>query len=326
MITIKQWFDKLSQNYVDLDSNQVARARASRDWLIDRIHEFCDNGKSFPLLCNKYDINFGSFARKTKIRPLDDIDIIIGLNGEGARYEDKSLTTHIIVDDNYSWLRRYCFDGSNKVSSRKVINAFISRLSAVPQYEKAEASRKREAAVLNLSSYPWAFDIVPGFVTVEISQGENWYLIPDGLGGWKKTDPRIDRDLVTRVNQANHGCVLKMVRLFKYWNHINKKQIPSYLLEAIIVQYFRYSTEISTCLWKEFAHALHYLSRCILHEVNDPKNIQGNINKLSTENRENIAKSCIEHGKLTCVALKYESEGNIGASIKFWEIIFGVKI
>jgi hypothetical protein len=29
-------------------------------------------------------IAFGSFARRTKIRPLDDIDLMFGLTGQGA--------------------------------------------------------------------------------------------------------------------------------------------------------------------------------------------------------------------------------------------------
>ncbi len=31
-------------------------------------------------------IAFGSFARRTKIRPLDDIDLMFGLTGQGATY------------------------------------------------------------------------------------------------------------------------------------------------------------------------------------------------------------------------------------------------
>ena len=43
------------------------------------------------------------------------------------------------------------------------------------------------------------------------------YLIPDGNGNWKKTDPRIDAANVTNLNQQHNGNILKVIRLAKYW-------------------------------------------------------------------------------------------------------------
>ncbi len=40
----------------------------------------------FPVSFPAIHIAFGSFARRTKIRPLDDIDLMFGLTGQGATY------------------------------------------------------------------------------------------------------------------------------------------------------------------------------------------------------------------------------------------------
>lgn len=50
-------------------------ARASRDWLIGKMNDF-ENDEVFPVSYPGSHIAFGSFARRTKISPLDDIDLI----------------------------------------------------------------------------------------------------------------------------------------------------------------------------------------------------------------------------------------------------------
>ena len=55
--------------------------------------------------------------------------------------------------------------------------------------------RNMQAITLQLSSYPWNFDIVSCFYT-----DAGFYLIPNGYGKWEKTDPRIDNKRTTRIN------------------------------------------------------------------------------------------------------------------------------
>jgi hypothetical protein len=80
-------FNEFQKDKVNLDSQKTKDARGSKDWLIEQIHKFPDNDSDFPKLYHDIDIQFGSFARRTKIRPLDDIDLMIGIWGEtGASY------------------------------------------------------------------------------------------------------------------------------------------------------------------------------------------------------------------------------------------------
>lgn len=187
-------FNEFLKDKVNLDPEDTKRARASRDWLVDRIHEFPSKDNSFPLFYQDKDIFFGSFARKTKKRELDDLDIMICLNGKDGCYNEHSDHIEITVTNMATTLKTLCNDDSNKLNSRKVINKFISMLDKIPQYKNSQMKRNQEAAVLNLNSYTWSFDIVPCFFTTEDLLKRTYYLIPDGNGNWKKTDPRIDRD------------------------------------------------------------------------------------------------------------------------------------
>lgn len=67
---------------------------------VDRIHEFQDKDSTFPSFYRDKDIYFGSFARKTKKRELDGIDIMICLSGQGGWYQEYSDRIEITVPDD----------------------------------------------------------------------------------------------------------------------------------------------------------------------------------------------------------------------------------
>lgn len=72
---VNEAFKEFMDEVVNLDPDVVSDAKDSRDNLIENIKEF-DNDDFFHLY-NEIHIEFGSFARKTKMRPLDDIDLMI---------------------------------------------------------------------------------------------------------------------------------------------------------------------------------------------------------------------------------------------------------
>lgn len=69
--TINEAFSEFMQNSVDLDPKDVVTARYSRDNLLENIGELDCRG--FFRLYPDVNIQFGSFARKTKKRPLDHV-------------------------------------------------------------------------------------------------------------------------------------------------------------------------------------------------------------------------------------------------------------
>ncbi|MCP2731424.1 hypothetical protein [Limnofasciculus baicalensis] len=324
--TVNEAFRVFLRDYVNLDPDETQQARESRDWLLSQIHLFPDKDANFPRLYSKKDISFGSFARRTKKRPLDDIDMMIALSAEGGVYHEFTDRIEIYVNESAYQLKALCFDNTNTLSSRKVINKFISLLNQVPQYEKADIKRNMEAATLNLRSYPWTFDLVPCFFTTKNQFNRDYYLIPDGQGDWKKTDPRIDRNRVTDINQRHDGNVLNIIRLMKYWNkRPTMPSMSSYLIENMILDFYSTQyTKASGYVDLEVPKVLQYIQTSVFHPVNDPKGIQGNINQLSLEDQDKISKRAYFDYLRSLEARALEEKGNRKLSIAKWSQIFGL--
>lgn len=320
-----QAFNEFLKCTVNLDSKISSIARNSRDWLLGQISNFNEKDDSFPKLYSSINIHFGSFARKTKIRELDDIDIMIGLWGEGATYTEHHDRVEIDVPESATNLYRLCHNDSNKLNSKRVINKIVFECSNVPQYNNADIKRNQEAATLKLSSYTWNFDLVPCFVTSENSYGVSYYLIPDGNGHWKKTDPRIDRERVSRINQKHEGNILQVIRIMKYWNkRATMPSMSSYLLESMILNYYEDNGTIASQFVDiEIPKIILYINCNIMENVNDSKNIQGNINNLSYEDKIKIKSKSYTDYHNAIKARQCEEDKDMKGSIGKWREVFG---
>ena len=162
--SVNQAFEEFNKDVVNLIKENTDNARSSRDWLISQLLAF---------------IKFGSFARNTKIRPLDDIDFMYCIAAGNAYYQIDTYDNkkyYIHTENAIDSLMKLSNDDYT-LNSIKVVNKLVKALETVPQYSNADIKRNQEAAVLNLVSYTWNYDIVPCFYTVN-----NFYLIPDGNG------------------------------------------------------------------------------------------------------------------------------------------------
>jgi hypothetical protein len=322
--TVNSAFGDFMKLIVNLDSDVTSKARSSRDWLIGQIDKF-DSKVGFPTLYNDVDIHFGSFARRTKIRELDDIDLIIGLNAQGCTYlQDFWGKVELTVPDTADDLISLCHDFTRKLNSRKVINKFVAELKTITHYKNADINRSQEAATLELDSYPWTFDIVPSFFTQPESDGRTFYLIPDGNGHWKKTDPRIDRDNISRINQKHNGKILNVIRLIKYWNkRSTMPTIGSYLLECILLAYFDSQLEILDFIDFQARNVFSHVYSAIYNEIHDPKNIQRDLNNLSIDDKQKISNRSLSDYNKANVAWDFEKSGDHKSAINKWREIFG---
>ncbi|MGC7589653.1 SMODS domain-containing nucleotidyltransferase [Bisgaard Taxon 46] len=287
--TIESALKQLIENDVNMPADRVSKARGSRDWLLNNIKKF-ETNEEHLYFEDGFNMQFGSFSRKTKIRPIDDIDLMIGLNGHKLYWDDnvlnyKDCSVHLKYGVD-AGLWRNCLNDDNSLNSTKLLNVFKSALFNISHYENADIHRMQQAVTLKLSSYEWNFDLVPCFYTTS-----GVYLIPNGRGKWMKTDPRKDKELVTSVNQQHSGKFLELVRLMKYWNSksfTNKPKFNSpYLLEVMLSNYYQRKTSLGN-LEKEFEDCLLYVSCYLDFDVQDPKGIEGNINRLTCDERKSL--------------------------------------
>ena len=325
MRTVQSSFEEFVRDSVDLDPEDVESARDSRDWLLKQIHLFPESETTFPMLWQEFDVHFGSFARKTKIRPLDDIDLMIGLHAQGAWYSGHVRDIDIHVREDAVGLTELREDGGDCLNSRKLINRFVSALQNVPQYEHAEIKRNLEAATLQLKSYDWEYDIVPCFFTVPDATGRTYYIIPDGAGRWKMTDPRLDRSRVETINRKHSGRVLRPLRLMKYWNrHRRIPTVGAYLMENLILDHYESAANhASDRLDLEVALCLGQVGRRIWQPVQDPKGLQGDLNTTSAEARSAISEQATADVRTASDAIDLDADGENQRAVAKWREILG---
>ena len=304
--TVNGAFDEFRQNYVDLDPDEVALARRSRDNLLENIKEF-DNKDDFFDLCQDFDLHFGSFSRKTKCRELND------------NYNN----VHIYVGNNKA--QKECANGDGTLNSTLVLNRFKRELEKLRDYSRSEVKRDHEAINLNLVSRDWAFDIVPCFHTVTESDGRAYYLIPNGNGNWKKTDPTIEQNRVAQLSAKHGGKVRDTIRLVKYWNKWGRMPtMVSYVLETMILDYFARVDKCDNFIDCRFREILKYITENIFNPVYDSKNIEGNINTLTIDQKNALCIRARNDYKKACEAISAEvNEKDQAKSIRIWRSLFG---
>jgi hypothetical protein len=323
--TVQRAFTLFVTEEVDLSVELTKKARVSRDFLLRQIAGTASEDESFPKLFGGY-ISFGSFARSTKTLPLDDIDLLLPLDGRGT------VVSNVVYDPHSNWLSITNLlmpladfsDEFGYVNSTKVLNKIKSCLSDIRKYKNADIKKNMEAVTLSLPSYDWVFDIVPA---VPIGDGNGnivYYLIPDGTGDWMRTDPRIDAAKCNRVDAQHNKLFRPTVRLLKYWNQRPvAPALPSYYLETLAQKVFSGLPPISSVrvgVERFFNNVnLHLWRPCP-----DPKGLGPALDAdISNETKSKVADAMIEAGKNASLALLREQQNENAKAIFWWRKVFG---
>ena len=318
--TVNDCFEKFRKDVVDLEPGQTKTARGSRDFVYKNIGALFQKGL-LPRMYPAMNLNFGSFDRKTKQGKLDDIDLMVCYNGFGGSYttEINNRLYRIVFDKSIPVIKD-CLEEDGTLNSRKVVNQLIKALDQVPLYSMAEMHRDHEAARLQLSSYPWNFDIVPCFYTTQ-----QFYLIPDGQGNWKNTDPRIDRARVFRSDFKYQNLATPLIRLMKYWKEQKwPESVSSYMFEQMVLDYLESIPVLIALSWQvRVLNVLGYLRTAIKNPVMDPKGIQGDLNELDGETRNKLSLSAFTSSLSAAQAIEFERNGETQKAISQWKLVFG---
>ena len=322
--TVNSAFDSFMKDFVKLDPERTDIAKKSKNYLVKEIEKFPNDGSFFKMYPDFSSIDYGSFSRKTKIRELDDIDLIIVLHAEGNWRESIVGGYKICVPEASTRQSGQCNPYTNVLNSIKVINRFKDYLWQVSSYEKADIKRNQEAATLNLKSYEWIYDIVPCFITNPDADGKTFFLIPDGQGNWKPTDPRIDKERTAVINAKQTVSVLDAIRIMKYWT--KRPTMPtmrSYFLENLILNYYdSYGITSNSFIDIELPSLFALIHNKIHQPLYDPKGYQGDINHLTWEERNSIqARAKLDYDRAV-EARQLEIDGKQKQSIEKWGEIF----
>jgi hypothetical protein len=189
----------------------------------------------------------GSFARHTKVRPLDDIDIYLPLDGANLfYYMHGAVLPYTVLSDGLGWNPLLTPRWANGlwVSSSKLLDGSATVLRRRFPQTKIRPSGQSIAVQMTQGSTTASdglgYDIVPCFSLKAQQQNDrDFYLIPDGIGGWIHTNPKTDAAIADVLQQNHDKISRKVVKLVKYWNteQLNGK-LRSYFVELAVAKAF----------------------------------------------------------------------------------------
>ena len=99
----------------------------------------------------------------------------------------------------------------------------------------------------------------------------------------------------------------------------------SYLLENIILNYYQNSTNCSKFVDLELPEIFNHLSNAVYSYVPDPKGFQGDLNTLSSEQKQTISARASSDYYKSLEARKFEDEKDFKSSVNKWREIFGAE-
>lgn len=235
-------FGQLLNSSINIAEGIRTTASDSHNHLREFLGGEHDRDAAFPCILSKKDNDFlgGSFARHTKIWPLDDIDIYFPLDGYNLVYlQNGNRLPYTVVSDgtvvtnpllNSRWM-----EGSY-ISSVKVVAGFASVLKR--HYPNTVVKPDGQSVALKMTQGETSeeeglgYDIVPCFsMQPDDKTQKEFYLMPDGKNGWMRTNPRIDKEIAEDLNVKNNKTYKKVVKILKYWN---KERLNSALLSYYI--------------------------------------------------------------------------------------------
>lgn len=215
----------------EVSISQSARERASttQKYLRQVLRSKSSYDSQFPFLLERSDEDFlgGSFARHTKIWPLDDIDLYVPLDGSQLVYLVHGVAQPFVVwsDDHSRQNRLTTFTkwmSGDSVDPGKLLAGFQEAIDE--SYTSSATTLHATSVNLQLSvaatseSDGISIDVVPCFRLSPKGAGESFYMMPNAHGGWMRTDPRKDNELSIKLHDFHHHTYRKAIRLVKFWN------------------------------------------------------------------------------------------------------------
>ncbi len=220
---------------INLNQGHVSQGSTSHTYIRDLLANKRTTDPSFPWLLDG-DFLSGSYARGTKLHPLDDIDVMIVLDGTGLIPVGLNATYYVRgnSEGKNSPVHNH-LGADNLLNSHTVLETFQKALAQ--SHSDSTIKKSGQAINVKLTSYNLGIDIVPCFhIKPFDATQQDFYYIPLGNGnpGWLKTNPQIDAAISKRLHDQHNKKLKGVIKLLKYWNREkNGDRIRSYHLETI---------------------------------------------------------------------------------------------
>lgn len=315
-LSVDQAFSLFRTNCVDLQRDHVERARDSQQHLVDRIVE----GGMMPSPTNVW-IPSGSFARGTKTRPLDDVDLLLIFDGYDTRIDWTDHGTYHLYSGPLNPLSVLAVD--HVVNSTRLLFGLRKHIEKLPHYRRSEVAKSLQVVNVNLASAPWAFDIAPA-IPIDLRPGDRVFAIPDGHGEWILTNPPFDANRLSRIDRDHLSLVRPAIRLIKYWNgNLRFGRLNSYYLETLALKVFAASIPMRT-VPEYVARFFEAAELYLMEPCPDPKGLGGPLDaKVTILDKRRFLFALRKASGDAARAIEVERMGHAHLANARWRAVFG---
>lgn len=191
MSTVAQAFETFLQS-LELTEGQTDEASRQHTYLRTELQQRMEVEDNFLS---------GSYARRTAIRPLNDIDVFLVLR-ETTRYS-RSSTPQAVLEQVRAALAAAYPQKTPRVQARSVNIEFVGT--------------------------GIAYDVVPAF-----SERDGVYVIPDrDQSRWIRTNPRRHAELATAANERSNKRIKPLIKAVKHASRVHGADTRSFHLEVL---------------------------------------------------------------------------------------------
>ena len=228
-------FDDLLAKHGTLSVPDISQASKSHTYVRELLANKSESDLLFPRLVEG-DFLSGSYARGTKNPPLNDIDVMMPIDGAGFFPIRNGIQWNAVVRGSEKFdnplLRQ--LDVRGLLSSRRVMELFQKGLE--DSYPSSTVAKDGQAVNVWLDSYGFGIDIVPCFHVIPMDGSQDVYYIPAGSqsDGWTLTNPKVDQRISDALHEHHDKKLKPVVKLIKLWNDLkNGGRLRPYHLETI---------------------------------------------------------------------------------------------
>lgn len=238
----------------------------------------------------------GSHARDTAIRSYSDLDMLVVLRRNEAKW------------------------GGNIVSSRTVLGRVQDDLRA--RFTRTDIRRDQQAAVVGFAAGQQSLDVVPAIFR-RFGAGRPIFAIPDGNGDWLETSPEAHNQYFSAADKLSGGKLKRVVQLLKWWKCSRAQPIPIQTFHIDLLM-----ATSKTCIGvKPYTHCL-YQAFQLLNErecrgLRDPLGIAGVIYAAKTDPQWNAICAAVAAAlDRSRAAVEAEARKDFEEANRQWNILF----
>ena len=241
-------------------------------------------------------VPIGSHARGTAIRSFSDVDLLVVLRRNEAKW------------------------GGSMVSSATLLDRVRDDLRA--RFVHTDIRRDQQAAVVGFAAGQQSLDVVPAIFR-RFDRGRPAYFIPDGQGNWMETSPEAHDRFFAAADERSGGKLKKVVQLLKWWKFSRAQEFP---IQSFHVDMLMASSDVCVGV-KPYTHCLYQAFKLLADRecrgLQDPVGIAGVIYAAQTDPQWEAIRTAVgyalDHAREAVAA---EAVRDFEEANRQWSIVF----